>query len=358
MNDVQLTLYGDDITTTISGWTEVRITRGIERMPSDFSIAMTEHFPGVDDIVALPGMKCVVTIDGDTVVTGYVDRVINGIGPGQHAVHIVGRGYCQDLVDCSAVWSGGVFQNLDALAIAQHVADPFKIKVVADDDVGDVFPVVCMLPGESPFSLINKICRLRALLCYENELGQLVLARAGSEGDAGGLKEGANVENATFAMSMDQRYSDYTVIQQGAAFMADMIGNQPLDVYTFKDPLVPRFRPKYLVPEYGDANYSVAEAKARWEMNRRLGRGTLLSARVDDWRDANGDLWTPNTLAPLEMPTLKAPDVSWLIGEVTYTLGLEGRHADLLIMPPEAFQPEPVLLSPVDMQVAAALQKN
>jgi prophage tail gpP-like protein len=358
MSDIKLTLFNDESSTEIAGWTHVRLTRGIERMPSDFEIAMSEHFPGVEDIVARPGMRCSVEIDDDTVITGYVDRVVSAMGPHDHALQIVGRGYCQDLVDCSAVWQGGQFLNQTVLAIAQAVAKPFGVQVIAEAPVGDAFPQICMQPGESPFSLISKLCRIRALLCFENEEGQLVLSQAETEDTAaGGIKEGVNVERAVFTLAMDQRFSDYTVIQQGAAFFQDSLGNQSLDVYTFKDVQVPRFRPKYLMPEYGDADYTVAQAKAQWEANRRLGRGYMLTARVDDWRDDAGKLWTPNTLCPIDVPTLKVQDQNWLIGEVTYTLGPDGSHTDLVLMPPDAFKPEPILYIPVDPQVAAALRK-
>jgi prophage tail gpP-like protein len=355
MSDVKLTIFGDDFSTEISGWTNVRITRGIERIPTDFDVSMTERFPGVDDIVAKPGMKCTVQIDSDTVVTGYLDRVESGIGPHDHPIRIVGRGYCQDLVDCSAVWQGGQFRNQTVLKIAESVAKPFGIEVLAAGDVGDPFYSISMQPGETAFSLITKLCRERALLCYEDESGRLVLGRANTDATAGGIREGVNVEGAKFTLAMDQRFSDYTVIQQGAAAAQDILGNASLDVYTFKDVQVPRYRPKYLVPEYGDADYTVAKAKAQWEANRRLGRGYLLSARVDSWRDGDEQLWVPNTLCPIDLPTLKVKDVSWLIGEVTYSLGPDGTHTELTLMPPDAFKPEPILTLIVPVDIAAAL---
>ncbi|MEW9584911.1 phage baseplate assembly protein [Paraburkholderia sp. DGU8] len=40
-DDVSLTVNRS----TVAGWTSVRITRGMERIPSDFDISMTERFP-------------------------------------------------------------------------------------------------------------------------------------------------------------------------------------------------------------------------------------------------------------------------------------------------------------------------
>jgi prophage tail gpP-like protein len=64
-------------------------------------------------------------------------------------------------------------------------------------------------------------------------------------------------------------------------------------------------------------------------------------------------LWTPNTLVPLWLPTLKLPDAVWLISEVTYHRDENGTTADLIIMMPEAFLPQPILLNPTFTELPA-----
>lgn len=357
-DEVVLTIYGDGFSNALTGWKEVRVTRGIERMPGDFDISMSEIFPSPDQIICQPGMKCTVDIGDDRVITGYIDRVINAIGPNDHPFRVIGRGYCQDLVDCSAVWQGGQFTNQNVLQIATALCDPYGISVICDNqsDLGDSFFQICLTPGESPFAVISRLCHIRGLLCYEDENGDLNLSRVGSDGAAGGIQEGANVENASLVMSMDQRYSDYSVIQQGAAFLSDALGDQGLAIYTVKDAQVPRFRLKYIPIENEDANQKVALLRAQWEANRRIGRGYMLNVQVDSWRDLDGDLWYPNTLAPLDLPTLKIANQTWLIGEISYTTGINGKHCDMTIMPPQAFDVEPILYVPVPADVAEALQ--
>lgn len=93
-DEVILSIAGDGFTNAITGWTDVRITRGIERCPNDFEISMSEVFPGVDQIIAREGMACTIDIGQDRVITGWIDQVINSIGPEAHPIRIVGRGYC------------------------------------------------------------------------------------------------------------------------------------------------------------------------------------------------------------------------------------------------------------------------
>lgn len=56
----------------VQGWTSVRITRGIERCPSDFEVGLTELYPGeANDLVVQAGDTCIVKIGNDTVITGH-----------------------------------------------------------------------------------------------------------------------------------------------------------------------------------------------------------------------------------------------------------------------------------------------
>ena len=154
-DDVTLTIGG----TVVSGWKAVRITRGIERIPSDFDISLTERYPNLGDVSVSPGDACVLKIGADTVVTGYVDRVTRTVDPHQHPITVSGRGMCEDLVDCSAQLQTFQFQNQTTAAIAGALAGPFGIDVLALS-VGIVHPQVCLNVGESPFSVIDRLCKL------------------------------------------------------------------------------------------------------------------------------------------------------------------------------------------------------
>ena len=69
-----------------------------------------------------------------------------------------------------------------------------------------------------------------------------------------------------------------------------------------------------------------------------------LHITTDGWRDSSGALYAPNTLVPLNLPGMKVVDELWLIGEVTYIRDEQGTSAELVIMPPEAFEPAPRFL--------------
>lgn len=330
-----------------SGWTETRVTRGIERCPNDFDVALTDIAPGsADQLIVHAGDPCQVLLGKDPVITGFVDKFSVSIGPDKHEIRITGRGKCQDLVDDSAEWPGGQISGATALAIAQKLAEPYGITVTAPDGPGPVIPQFNLMLGETAYDIIERVCRFAQLLCYEGADGNLILAQAGNVAAASGATEGVNVLAATFAVAMNERYSEIDCFLQSMDVLADVGGGGNL-IATAKDPNVLRHRKKFIIADGGGMGLQLAQPRADWEVARRAGRGNVLDVTLDSWRDSAGTLWTPNTLIPLKLPTCKVAEGKQCIGEVSYLRDEKGSRAELHVMNKAAFLPEPVLLQPV-----------
>lgn len=371
-DDGELTLLADG--RRLSGWQTIRVGRGIERCPSDFDIKLTERFPGeLDDVTVRPGSACQVRLGEDVVVTGYVDRYCPGIDRASHSLRILGRGKCQDLVDCSAWLRGAQNQMLmtSARALAEQLCALHGITVTARDGDGLTVPQFNVILTESPWDIIDRVARHSALLAYEGADGNLVLSRAGTDRMASGFRQGVNVEAASASFGMDGRFSLYEVVWQSVDILSDVARAAGSDASWNQRASVAdvtvgadrpgtgrRFRPKVLVSDQEQFGQDIAAQRALWERNRRNGRACAVSITADSWRDAAGRLWEPNALAPVHLPHLEIRDAEWLIAEVTYSRDSEGTHAELLLMPPEAFEPELIVLQPFDAQVVRALQKG
>jgi prophage tail gpP-like protein len=337
----------------LSGWTSLRCTRGIERFPSDFEIGMTELFPGqANDVVVQPGDACILTIGLDPVVTGYVDRVVPSINANMHEIRVTGRGKCQDLLDCAAQWPNGQISNCTAADIATKLAVPYDITVNCDVDKLPIIPQQNIMLGETAYEIIERSSRFSALLVYEDPDGTLRMTRAGTVAMSSGIQEGINMESAAVERSMDQRYSEIIAVMTGTNNLLDLNAvNQP--PFTALDPNVSRHRRRVIITEAGELGYDVGKQRALWEVARRRGRSEVVHVTVDNWRDIDGNLWEPNKLIDVLIPSMKVSGdqagttpVRYLIAEVTYHLGLDGTHAELMLMAPEAFTPQPVLLLP------------
>jgi prophage tail gpP-like protein len=337
-----LTLVVGDV--SISGWTDVRVTRGIERCPSDFEIGLTELYPGeVDEITVQPGDSCQVLLGDDLVVTGYVDRVIPRFSRGEHSLRVTGRGKCQDLVDCAAEWANGQISGSSALDVAAKLAGPYGISVASDVDGLRIIPQFNLNLGETAWEIIERISRYSALLVYEQPDGSLFLTHSSTQAAASGFEEGVNVEEAAVEFSCDQRYSKYISYLQSTQVYSDLGGAGNL-LATVTDVGVTRHREHVIIAEANFAGLQVAQQRAVWEMNRRAARSMSVRLLTDGWRDSAGVLYLPNTLASVALPTLKLPADQYLIGAVSYLRNGSGTHAEIELMPAAAFSPEPIAL--------------
>lgn len=363
IDDGELVLLVDGM--KFSGWEEVRLTRGVERMPSDFDLKVTESFPGeLTQVVAKPFSECAVEIGGDRVLTGYVDRYEPSISARSHSVRISGRGKCQDLVDCSAYLRklGNQLNRTTLKALATELCSLFGIKVFAPDGDGPQIPQFNINLTESCWDVIERVARFSGLLAYEDAHGDLLLRAVGTEAMASGMQEGRNVEDAVATFSADGRYSFYETVLIAVDILADTgqaLGSQDYNYRArAEDEGVPRFRPKVFVSEQAQYGDNFAQKRVNWECNRRWGRSQAAKVTVDSWRDAKGRLWEPNTCAAIDLPTARLPKREWVISEVSFSRGARGTRADLVLMPAEAFLPEPVVLQPFDWQVAQALAET
>jgi prophage tail gpP-like protein len=340
----------------LRGWNAIRLTRGIECCPNDFEISMTEHYPGELDFIIVPGQKCEVFLNADRVITGYIDRFTPSINAGSHTIRINGRGACSDLVDCSAEWPGGQISAASALEVAKNLCLPYGLTATSTCDPGPPIPQLILNLGETPFEIIERVCRYAALLVYEGPDGNLVLARVGTERAASGFKEGVNVKSAEINYSVDQQYSEYMVVLMSIESMHDL-GDGGNVVSVVRNPNIQRHRRRIIVAEGGDAGAEIARQRAQWECVRRYGRSAVLRLRTDSWRDSGGNLYAPNTLVDFDLPTLKAANKTWLISEVTYHFDASGTGCDLVIMAPEAFEPQPILLQPTPADIPVLPRK-
>lgn len=372
----EVTLVVDGL--EFKGWTDVRVTRGIERMPSDFTLSLTENYPNLSQFLQIkPGQTCELWIGKDRVITGYVDRVTPSIGPSTHTVTVTGRGMCCELVDCMAEWPGMQIVQGSVLEVARKLAAPFGIEVNGETGppVGGgagvngpaLIPLRVLMIGETPWEVIESLCRIAGLLVFDMPDGSLRLAanpatlKASATATQGafslaasGFAEGVNVLSASAQFSADQRFSHYRAFAYSFDHFKDFgIGESANLLATFEDPEIPltrradgkpRYRPRAILSELGKGQaFDNAKKRAAWEAKRRWGRAHVVTLTTDSWRDAGGALYSPNTLAGVDLPSLKVGGVHWLIAEVTYRLSTAGTQCEVQLMPPEAFNVQPTL---------------
>ncbi len=349
-SDVLTLQVGDQ---QLSGWQRVQVVRSMDSIPASFDIEVTEKYPNSPYIDLQAGQPCTVRIGGDLVLTGYVDTYTSQVSAQAHIVRISGRSKSEDLTDCSAFIGDKDHPSFQvkagtALSIIQAIAQPYGVTIQSLAGDGASVPQFNINLGETCWEIIDRLIRVSGFIAYDMPDGSLMLARAGTDKMASGFALGQNIEQANISYSMGGRFSDYeghfiSVVTYG-------VGGQLTDTSAgpiYHDQGVPRFRKRFVISEQMSDGQSLADQRALWERNHNWGRAQQFNVTCDSWRDSAGALWAPNHLAPISAAAMKLANASWVIGGVTYTRNENGQHADLTLMPVEAFSVEPAVLTPL-----------
>ena len=69
------------------GWTSITVTRSLDTISGSFQLEVSERDPGALVPRAIrPGEACRVSLDGETVITGYVDAVAPSYDASAHTI--------------------------------------------------------------------------------------------------------------------------------------------------------------------------------------------------------------------------------------------------------------------------------
>ena len=319
------------------GWKSVRVTRSIEQIAGTFDLEITERWPGNPAATPIkPGQACQLLLDGEVVITGFVDVVSPEYDAGRHAIRVSGRDKTGDLVDCSAIYKSGQWLNVKFDQLARDLLKPYGIKLIVEGDVGSAFSSWNIQEGETVFECLDRAARMKALLLTSNAEGDLVVTRAGKARLVHGLVEGGNIKAARADFSWKERFSSYVVKGQGR-LGADGESMHSAAKGSIADDIVTRHRPLVVVAESHSKNATLRD-RAEWERNVRRGRSARASITAQGWRHPGGGLWQPNMLVPITSPFLWLDNAELLIVGCTYTLdGQGGTLTELAVAKPEAF---------------------
>lgn len=337
MSDLVLEVNGD----YYSGWKKIRVQRGIEQISGTCELSVSERWPDqMSPRPIRPGDACTVSVDGETVITGFVDDLDLSYDDKSHSVRVAGRDRTGDLVDCSVLGSSGEWHNIGLLKLAEILCGPFEVTVKSQTDLGVPFTTFAIQEGETAFEALDRASRMRGVLLLADGQGGLALTRAGKAGVSQvTLKQGENILAADGHFSHLERYSVYHVKGQRRGTDEDV--GMPEAINELKsvvtDNGVRRHRPLVVLAEDLGNGITYLE-RAMWERNIRIGRSIRSIVTVQGWREQgdSGDLWAPNRLVSIQDPWQRL-DTQMLIASVTFYLDTNGSTTELELAPPAAF---------------------
>lgn len=316
MPDIKLNVNGQ----IYGGWKEASVTRSIDALAGSFDLSVLDKweangFPWQ----IVPGDSCVLEIDGQPLITGYVDIASPSYTADSHAIRISGRDKTCDLVDCSAVVKSYELRNVRLEDIAAQLATPFGLRVITEVDTGAKFTAFAIQPGETCYEAIMRAARMRGMAVTTNGSGDLVISDIGTKRAADNLIEGKNIKEASAAYDFTNRFSEYIVKGQARPSEDGDEPARPAVQSVASDDAIRRYRPKVLTAET-ETSEGTAGNRAEFEASLRAGKSTKISVTVQGWTMSDGELWPLNALVTLQSPMLHAFDVELLITQVEFAV--------------------------------------
>lgn len=326
------------------GWETVTINRNIDALASTFNLRIAPRWSEEGKPVPIKsGDACTIEIDGQLVLTGFIEDFTEDDTTGAHSIEISGRAKTGDLVDCSAILPGWQLRQKKIEDIAEALCDPFGIKVEVIDpnplqplDTGEKVKVFRIDQGETVYEALTRLTRQEGLLLSTSPAGNLQLSRAATIPELkAAITRGQNTKGGNYRSSAKQRFSQYILKSQTAGDdeTTGASAGQLQEIIT--DPEVTRYRPMLIIAETPRDRRGL-KVRAKWERNQRGAGSERITYRLRGWGLGNY-IWKPNTLAPVVDAQLGILD-NMLISSVVLTQTREGGTlATVEVTGPEAY---------------------
>lgn len=331
-----------------SGWKTARVTRGIESISGGFELSVSERWEaGAAPWPIYEGDECTLSLAGQRVITGYVDKRNVSYGAGEHSLSVSGRDKAGALVDCSYLGPPWEWARTPVLKVAGDIAaqQAVSVSLAAGLALGPAPAKTSADPGDSCHSVIEKLCRKAGILAVSDGAGAVVLMRPGFVRASTALVEGENILSASADFDGSSRFRRYVVLGQHQA-TDDWFGSGTAGVRgEASDATVTRASRVLVVRPEGNVTVESARRRAEWEATVRAARGDSVSVTVQGWTQADGTLWPVNALVSVRAPYLGVQG-DMLISQVVYSVGEDGTKTALTLRRPDAFKPEPSVTDP------------
>ncbi|MGE0333099.1 MAG: phage baseplate assembly protein [Ramlibacter sp.] len=245
-----------------------------------------------------PGAAVTLRVDGELVLSGVCDEVIEDVAPGKRSLELCGRDGAGVLLDCSAPVLVATQQLLET--IVAKVVRPLGVTKVRIDAAKQLLRErVNTEPGDSAWSTLQRAAEANGLWPWFEPDGTLVVGGPdyAAEPVAELVMKRDGLSNNLLSLqrrrSLAERFSTVTVLGQAHSGMTAGTGSNNVRA-TVEDDGVPTYRPKVLCDHEAQTT-AIAQARARKFISDSRLKGFELRGEVSGHRcgPAPAPLWRP-----------------------------------------------------------------
>ena len=308
------------------------------------------------------GEECKVIVDGEKVITGFIEVVSVSYDAEDHVISIRGRDKTADLLDSTL---GNIDDirgdGLTLKSLIEKIINHLGLNITVIDEVNPppfngAEDIAAPEPADNAFEFIERYARKRQVLLTSNADGNIVIATNSGKTAPGGVQhvigaEDNNVISSTFSFDTTGRYNSYKIVSGLNPVSLNLAGDTELATVTDQngaafDASIRTGRQLIIISEAPFSSQQL-QNRANWEADIRRARGLLYSASVPGFRvgQDTGDLWQINRIYQIQDDFVGKIE-PMLCNFVSFTLDDSGRNTTVGFVGAKAYtlflDPDPI----------------
>ncbi len=335
------------------GFTRARVENSLDTVSGQFFFSATTQ-----ESIIIPfsvGDKVEITVQNQTVITGFIDKISSSYDFESHEISIEGRDVTSDIIDSTVnekveFTSTISFQALIKEVLKRHnqtnigvVNNVQNLSKFATNDLesGEV--------GQTIFEFLESLARKKNVLLTTDGNGNIVITRSTNQiSDDTLIKQVGNDSNNIMAANVSydftNRFGLYNFFTQGNV-SSDILKKFSVDFdntnnrkASSKDAEIRQSR---VLNTQAEKSYKAADLKNRaiWEQNIRRVRSSSYSATVQGFLGpVTQSIWRPNTLVRV-VDDFSGINAVMLINNVTFDFSVRnGSKTSLTLVDKDAYK--------------------
>ena len=320
-----------------SGWMSAEITRSLRAVSGQFGISYTGARTGQINAQQLKtGDECEIILDGQTVITGFIDSVVSEFGANSHRLYLSGRDKTGNIVDSGSLMLQKAFKGVSLKSMASQLANPFGVSVSSKSEAANTsIEIISLQFNETIWEMISRVAHNQGVLVYPDDSGNIYFSDVGTEVvDTLDLKK--NILELNSITDSSQKFQEYIVVSHNGS--ADDETKTVRKKATDKTVKSPRVK---IISLSGNNSDDSCQKRANWEMAVHTAKSFHVNVVLSGWRNSKGNIWNINEL--VELKAEEAGINKTLLIETTKFLLEESRGmvTQLTLVLPDSYLPEP-----------------
>lgn len=307
-------------------WQEYDIDNNFETPADAFNMRI-----GVPDNTIVPaineGAKCTVRIDGELILTGFIDRIEHTISKFNHTFSITGRDKGAILVDCDAPITSFVGLNLQESI--EKIVNPLGINEVEFRAAENItFDKTELEPGQNAWEAVKRLVNSAGLHAWLNADGVLVVGEADYTTPAVAKLimnyegEQNNILDLNVQQNAANRYSEVTFLGQSHGRSNDSAKHDLK--YVHKDETAQFDKKRTIILGNVENQKALEKAAKKWLADQQL-EGLTITAKVPGHYTEDGKLWGNGQRVHLESDVFGLDDVFFMMSRRFQSSRSQGR---------------------------------